>query len=76
MKLKIVHLSTSDLNGGAAIAALRIHSAQLKSGINSKLIVQSKFSDDSNVISLVNSSTDKLKYRFRLYAEKTFYQNL
>ena len=28
--MKVVHLSTSDTNGGAAIAAHRIYNAQLK----------------------------------------------
>ncbi|GBD87578.1 D-inositol 3-phosphate glycosyltransferase [bacterium BMS3Abin03] len=76
MKLKVVHLSTSDINGGAAIAAFRIHNAQLKSGINSKLLVQSKFSNNSNVISLIQSPLDKLKYYVRKFGDKLMYKTL
>jgi len=76
MDFKVVHLSTSDLNGGAAIAAFRIHNAQLKSGINSKFLVQSKLSDNSSVISLVQSPLDKIKYRVRSFGDKLFAKTL
>ena len=76
MDLKVVHLSISDINGGAAIAALRIHSAQLKSGIDSKLLVQSKFSDNSNVISLVQTPFDKIKRYIRVFLDKLTFKTL
>ncbi|MCZ7616066.1 MAG: hypothetical protein M5T52_21565 [Ignavibacteriaceae bacterium] len=40
--MKIVHLSTSDLAGGAAIACKRIVDAQALNGIDAKLLVQKK----------------------------------
>lgn len=70
MDLKVVHLSASDFNGGAAIAAFRIHIAQLKSGINSKFLVQSKYSDNPNVISLIQSPFDKIKNYARKFGDK------
>lgn len=76
MDLKVVHLSTSDINGGAAIAALRIHSTQLKSGIDSKLLVQSKFTDNSNVISLVQTPIDKIKRYIRVFLDKLTFKTL
>jgi glycosyltransferase involved in cell wall biosynthesis len=76
MDLKVVHLSTSDINGGAAIAALRIHSAQLKSGIDSKLLVQSKFTDNSNVISIVQTPFDKIKRYIRVFLDKLTFKTL
>ena len=76
MDLKVVHLSISDINGGAAIAALRIHSAQLKSGIDSKLLVQSKSSDNSNVISLVQTPFDKTKRYIRVFLDKLTFKTL
>ena len=76
MKFKIVHLSTSDLNGGAAIAAFRIHKAQLKSGINSKLLVQSKYSDNPDVISLIQSPSDKIKNYARRVGDKLIAKTL
>ncbi len=68
--MKVVHLSTSDTNGGAAIAALRIFNAQVKLGIDSKLLVQSKHSNDSRVISLVQTFGDKLKYYKRFLEDE------
>jgi len=68
--MKVVHLSTSDTNGGAAIAALRIIKAQVRSGIDSKLLVQSKHSNDPGVISLVQTFGDKLKYYKRFLEDE------
>ena len=68
--MKVVHLSTSDTNGGAAIAALRIFNAQVKSGIDSKLLVQLKQSNDPGVISLVQTFGDKLKYYKRFLEDE------
>jgi glycosyltransferase involved in cell wall biosynthesis len=68
--MKVVHLSTSDTNGGAAIAAHRIYNAQLKSGIDCKLLVQSKFSNDPRVISLVQTFGDKLKFYKRFFEDE------
>jgi glycosyltransferase involved in cell wall biosynthesis len=68
--MKVVHLSTSDTNGGAAIAALRIFNAQVKSGIDSKLLVQSKHSNDPGVISLVQTFGDKLKFYKRFLEDE------
>jgi len=76
MVLKVVHLSISDINGGAAIAALRIHSAQLKTGIDSKLLVQSKLSDNSNVISLVQTPFEKIKRYIRVFLDKLTFKTL
>lgn len=76
MDFKVVHLSISDINGGAAIAALRIHNAQLKSGIDSKLLVQSKLSDNSNVISLVQTPLDKIKRYIRVFLDKLTFKTL
>lgn len=76
MDFKVVHLSISDINGGAAIAALRIHNAQLKTGIDSKLLVQSKLSDNSNVISLVQTPFDKIKRYIRVFLDKLTFKTL
>ncbi len=68
--MKVVHLSTSDTNGGAAIAALRVFNAQIKSGIDSKLVVQLKHSNDSEVISLVQTFGDKLRFYKRFLQDE------
>jgi glycosyltransferase involved in cell wall biosynthesis len=47
--LKVVHVSTSDNRGGAAIAANRLHKALLEENIDSKMLVMNKDSDQKNV---------------------------
>jgi glycosyltransferase involved in cell wall biosynthesis len=47
--MKILHISTSDTNGGAARAAYRLHKGLLNININSQMLVQEKFSDDKTV---------------------------
>lgn len=48
--MKILHINTSDIEGGAARAAYRLHRALLESGVNSQMLVQSKLSDDFTVV--------------------------
>ncbi|MGB3312380.1 MAG: glycosyltransferase family 4 protein [Nodosilinea sp.] len=48
--MKIVHLSTSDLDGGAAKAAYRIHQGLIDVGVDSTMLVRHKLSKDSTVI--------------------------
>ena len=48
--MKILHLNTHDINGGAARAAYRLHRALLAESIDSKMLVQKKTSDDDTVI--------------------------
>lgn len=69
--MKVIHLSTSDLNGGAAIAAKRICSAQKQlSEIESKLLVQSKLSKNEYVISAQSSFLDKLSAAYNKFADE------
>ena len=50
-RIKILHISTSDIQGGAAKAAYRLHKSLNTSDIiNSKMIVAEKSSKDSNII--------------------------
>jgi glycosyltransferase involved in cell wall biosynthesis len=47
--VKVLHLNQSDLNGGAAIAAYRLHSGLKRLKIDSQLLVYDKLSDDPTV---------------------------
>ena len=49
--MKIVILNTSELTGGAAIAANRLMKALIDNGIEAKALVLNKQTDDENVIS-------------------------
>jgi glycosyltransferase involved in cell wall biosynthesis len=47
--MKILHISDTDLRGGASIAAFEIHKALLSQSINSTMVVQKKFSSCNSV---------------------------
>lgn len=62
--MKILIVNTSDIDGGAARAAYRLHKALLSSGIDSQMLVQNKTSDDYTVLSenkKVNKYLNKLR---------------
>ncbi len=48
--MKVLHVNTSDIQGGAARAAYRLHRSLLKAGIDSQMLVQNKSSDDHTVV--------------------------
>ena len=48
--LKVLHVNYSDIIGGASIGVNRFHQALLKRGIDSKLLVCDKSTNDPNVI--------------------------
>lgn len=48
--MKVLHISQSDIVGGAARAAYRLHRAQCKFGIDSRMLVRGKKTDDYTVI--------------------------
>ena len=50
LRLKILHLNRSDLNGGAARGAYWLHQALLKAGVDSLMLVDEKISDDFSVM--------------------------
>ena len=49
---KVLAVCTSDSDGGAARAAYRIHLSQKMLGIDSRMLVKYKKSDDPDVIAL------------------------
>ena len=48
--MKILYLSSSDIKGGAALGAYRLHRGFLRRGIDSTLLVNKKYSDDYTVV--------------------------
>ena len=47
--MKILHITNYDRLGGAGIAAFRLHQALRKAGIDSRMLVRKKLSDDPYV---------------------------
>jgi glycosyltransferase involved in cell wall biosynthesis len=70
--LKVVHLSSSDLSGGASIACKRISDSLAVSGVDSNLLVQKKSSSDDRVLSTTNSLLSKLHYYLRFAFDEGF----
>ena len=69
--MKVIHLSSSDYNGGAAIAAKRIVTAQrLLPELDSKLLVQIKRNKDKFIFSINTSTTKKILSNIRQVADE------
>ncbi len=54
--MKVVHVSSSDLDGGAARAAYRLHLGLLDSGVDSRMVVQRKLSSAAHVVEAPRTS--------------------
>lgn len=63
--MKIVHLTNSDHNGGAARACYRIHKSLQKLGEDSKILTQQKLTNDSSVFSISEDFIDNVFTNFR-----------
>ena len=55
--LKITHLSTEDISGGAARAAARLHAGLLRIGHDSRMVVAHRSSDDPAVSTLTRAAS-------------------
>lgn len=79
--MKILIVNTFDIHGGAARAAYRLHRALVDAGIDSKMLVQQKESDDYRVVSeegklaktinKIRPAIDRLPVRLYKYRVKT-----
>ncbi|MFM6254193.1 MAG: hypothetical protein ACKPEQ_34475, partial [Dolichospermum sp.] len=48
--MKVLHISTNDIQGGASRGSYSLHRGLLKSGIESLMLVATKTSDDFTVV--------------------------
>jgi glycosyltransferase involved in cell wall biosynthesis len=72
--VRVVHISTDDHGGGAAVAAFRIHRALCGSGVDSIMLVGKKLTDDARVfcstkrfhegIRIIQRNIDSIPFRF------------
>jgi glycosyltransferase involved in cell wall biosynthesis len=75
--MKILIVSKYDKDGGAALAAYRLHKSLLSAGMNSQMVVQKKMADDFTVIGAV-SLKQKLLEAVSYYIDQLpayFYKN-
>lgn len=56
MPMRIVHLATHDLKGGAARSAWRLHQGLRGIGVDSRMVVRSKWSNDPTVAGIDDSA--------------------
>jgi glycosyltransferase involved in cell wall biosynthesis len=70
--LKVVHISSSDLAGGASIACKRINDSLILKGIDSNLLVQKKSSSDKSVQSTSINFLDDLRYKLRFILDEGY----
>ena len=83
ISMKILIVNTSDIQGGAARAAYRLHRSLLNAGIDSQMLVQKKSSDDYTVIgpiskiekafSFLRPQLDQLPVKFYKNRTKTLF---
>lgn len=59
--MKVLHLNTWDVSGGAARSAYRLHQGLLAIGVDSKMLVRLKSSDDDTVYSIKTSDAQSGK---------------
>jgi glycosyltransferase involved in cell wall biosynthesis len=74
--MKILHINISDINGGAAVAAYRLHNAMLSSGINSKYFVLDRTINDRDDIISVSRYEKYLKKIVNIALEKITVKNI
>ena len=67
--LKVLHLAASDVSGGAARAAFRLHQGLRQLGQESSMLVDYRYSDDPNVLALERSRNLKERLRRRTRRE-------
>ena len=63
--MKILIVNTSDIQGGAARAAYRLHLALREENIESQMLVQDKRSDDDSVISIISTYYERFLHKIR-----------
>ena len=68
--MRIVHLSTQDINGGAALAAYRLHRGLQRLGHESSMFVATRSSQDPTVIAYSPSNDFVSRVRRRLCRER------
>lgn len=67
--MRVLIVSKYDIDGGAAIAAYRLHMAHIEAGIDSKMLVQKKLSKESTILTS-NSFFQKIISSFSYYLDQ------
>lgn len=83
--MKVLHLSTHDISGGAARAAYRLHTGLRRIGVDSWMLVQNKQSNNPYVVGkssifwrklfFIQRQVEKLQLRFYFKRKKDIFSN-
>ena len=76
--MKILIVNTSDIQGGAARAAYRLHQSLLEQDIDSQMLVQNKSSDDYRALAVSQTKLQKVISKLRPHIDSIpvkFYKN-
>lgn len=68
--MKVTLINTSDAGGGASVACTRLLVALKLQGVDARLLVQHKKTNNSAVTGIVKDAASKLKARFSFFAER------
>ncbi len=60
--MNVLIINTSDIHGGAAIAAFRLMNALNANGVNAKMLVRDKLSDNENVMQIGSETQNKWNF--------------
>ncbi len=61
--MRVTHISTFDRQGGAAIAARRLHEALRREGVDSSMLVLHASGEEEHIASVINSPRDYYAYK-------------
>jgi glycosyltransferase involved in cell wall biosynthesis len=74
--MKILHISTSDKNGGAALGAFRLHNAMLQHGLSSESLVLVRNVNDRSDIKTVSKYDGRIKRIINMILEYLITKNM
>lgn len=60
--MKVLIINTSDIHGGAAVAAFRLMQALNQKGVDAKMMVRDAFSNDTHVVPIAKSLCNKWNF--------------
>lgn len=72
-RTRVLHISTSDSNGGASKAAFKLHMGMLRENISSKMLVLHKGSDERSIVKYELKKTFKQRMFWLIYVLSSFF---
>lgn len=74
--MKIVHINTNDIHGGAGRAVYRLHTGLQRQGINSRLLVRTAKTNQDEISQITPSNNRGIEFVFRGLSRRSSLQDL